>query len=463
MLKLKKSHRPRPPRRGAPWYAYVLFITLSVLPLWGSLNFYLENTGHFYAVYVEELEIGMLEEKQCLEQILEALEQEAKEFYEGSVKQVESVSLYPVHRPFEEPDPEKVRSQLRHILSYKKEARMVTVDGKDVLPLTCEDEVQKVVELLAGAYIPEKDNVSLEKVEMSEKIGSRSYYCYPEETYDVETLASILLRGTDRKEIYLVSRGDSLWKIAHEHDLSVDEIKDANPQLDDDTLQVGDELSLIVPEPMVNVVTVERTVVEENIPYDTEHVYDSSLWRTQSKVVEEGEFGRKEVVYEITRENGVKTSEEKKSEEVVQEPKTEVVAKGSANIPSKGTGTFVWPVQGGGRMTSGYGWRSGGFHAGIDIATSHGTSILAADSGVVVFEGWDGAYGRSIVIYHGHYYTRYAHNSSNLVGKGESVSKGQVIARVGTTGRSTGPHLHFEVRTGGPHGSTINPLNFFSP
>ena len=114
-------------------------------------------------------------------------------------------------------------------------------------------------------------------------------------------------------------------------------------------------------------------------------------------------------------------------------------------------------------MTSGYGWRSGGFHAGIDIAARTGTSILAADSGVVVYEGWDGAYGRSIVIYHGHYYTRYAHHSANLVSRGDAVSKGQVIARMGSSGRSTGPHLHFEVRTGGIHGPTVNPLNFFSP
>lgn len=463
MKEANDRHRPKPRRRGAPWYAYLLFLGVSIFSIWGALNYYIANTGHFHAVYINGLEIGMLEGEQDLEDILRVLEEEASGFYGGTVKPVETIQLQAVHRPYAEPDRERVESQLRHALTYKKEARMITVDGKDILPVRCLDQVSTVIDLLAGEYVPEGDHISLQKFEMSEKVESRRYYCYPEEICEAETVAATLLRGTDRREIYLVSRGDSLWKIAHEHDLSVDDLKEANPQLNGNLLQIGEELSLIVPEPLVNVVTVERVVVEEKIPFGRDYIYDHNMWRTQTRVAEEGEFGRREVVYEVTRENGSKVSEEKVSEQVVQEPKNEIVAKGTANIPSRGTGSFIWPVQGGGRMTSGYGWRSGGFHAGIDIAARAGTSILAADSGVVVYEGWDGAYGRSIVIYHGHYYTRYAHHSANLVSRGDAVNKGQAIARMGSSGRSTGPHLHFEVRTGGIHGPTVNPLNFFSP
>ncbi len=125
------------------------------------------------------------------------------------------------------------------------------------------------------------------------------------------------------------------------------------------------------------------------------------------------------------------------------------------------TGHFIWPVDGG-QITSPYGWRRGRFHAGMDIGASTGTSIFASDGGVVVFEGWDGAYGRSIVIKHGTYYTRYAHNSVNLVKTGDIVTQGQVIGQVGTTGRTTGSHLHFEIRTGGIYGPTINPARYVS-
>ena len=129
----------------------------------------------------------------------------------------------------------------------------------------------------------------------------------------------------------------------------------------------------------------------------------------------------------------------------------------------EGTGEFMWPVKGGGQISSGYGWRRGRFHSGVDIAASTGTPILASDSGIVIFAGWESGYGNSIVIKHGNYYTRYAHNSTNLVSRGDTVNKGEVIARVGSTGRATGPHLHFEIRLGGKYGSTINPLNRVNP
>lgn len=447
----------------ASWYAYVLFMFFSIVPLWGALQYYIQQTGYFYAVYVDGEEIGVLEEEEKLDEMLIALQKEAEAYYERPVVPVESVTIEKVFRPQEEQNEEKLFSHLRFMLSYKVDSRMITVNGKDIFPVATDEDVEKVIELVQFAYVTKDAKVSLQEVQMEEKISSREYYAYPEELYDVETVAAYLLRGTDRKEIYLVSRGDSLWEIASNYNLSVDDLKEANPQIDGDLIREGDEISLIVPEPMVNVITVERMIQEENIPFKTEYIYDSNMWRTQTKVVEEGVFGRKEVVYQITRENGEEVERKVIGESVVQEPKNRLVASGTANIPSKGTGSFIWPVNGGGKISSSYGWRSGGFHAGLDIAAPAGTAVLASDSGVVVSSGWESGYGNSIVIFHGHYYTRYAHNSSNLVKNGQAVNKGQVIAYVGSTGRSTGPHLHFEIRTGGMYGSTVNPLNFFSP
>ncbi len=132
------------------------------------------------------------------------------------------------------------------------------------------------------------------------------------------------------------------------------------------------------------------------------------------------------------------------------------------NTPGVSTGSFIWPLEGGGRITSPYGWRSGRFHAGVDIGAPWGTPVLASDGGTVVFSGWNGAYGRSVVIKHGRYFTRYAHHSSNLVRVGERVAQGQVIGQVGISGRATGPHLHFEIRTGGIYGPTLNPTTYIS-
>lgn len=125
------------------------------------------------------------------------------------------------------------------------------------------------------------------------------------------------------------------------------------------------------------------------------------------------------------------------------------------------TGGFIWPAKG--TFTSGYGWRWGRMHRGIDIANSVGTPIIASQSGRVIHSGWQkggGGYGQYIDIRHpGGWMTRYGHNSRNVVSGGREVEQGQIIAYMGSTGKSTGPHLHFEIhdpRTGG----AVNPLPF---
>ncbi len=130
------------------------------------------------------------------------------------------------------------------------------------------------------------------------------------------------------------------------------------------------------------------------------------------------------------------------------------------------TGGFVRPV--GGRITSPFGWRMHPifkrkiFHSGVDIGAAYGTPIHAANSGRVIFVGWYSGYGRVVIINHGNINgipttTLYAHMSAATVRQGANVAKGSVIGKVGTTGYSTGPHLHFEVRQ---KGNPVNPLNF---
>ena len=127
-------------------------------------------------------------------------------------------------------------------------------------------------------------------------------------------------------------------------------------------------------------------------------------------------------------------------------------------------GKLGWPCPSSSRITSPYGYRIlfgvRDFHTGIDIGAVHGSNICAAESGTVILAnyGWNGGYGNYIILNHGNgITTRYAHASQLYVTAGQTVSKGQVIAAVGTTGNSTGPHLHFEVRVNGSH---TNPLNY---
>jgi murein DD-endopeptidase MepM/ murein hydrolase activator NlpD len=126
-----------------------------------------------------------------------------------------------------------------------------------------------------------------------------------------------------------------------------------------------------------------------------------------------------------------------------------------ASRPPSSAG-FIWPTSG--TLTSGFGWRWGRMHEGIDIAAPTGTPIAAAASGTVIYAGWMGGYGNLVVIDHGNgLATAYGHQSSIAAGNGTYVSQGQTIGYVGSTGNSTGPHLHFEVRV---NGSPVDPLGY---
>ncbi|MBP2652212.1 MAG: envC 2 [Firmicutes bacterium] len=145
--------------------------------------------------------------------------------------------------------------------------------------------------------------------------------------------------------------------------------------------------------------------------------------------------------------------------DIAQVQVSEKVAKGNdalANTPS------IWPTSG--AVTSGFGWRtspwdgSSELHPGIDIANSLGTPVVATADGEVVRSGWGGGYGNIVQINHGNgIETIYGHNSQVLVAVGNTVKKGQIISYIGSTGMSTGPHVHYEVRV---NGTAIDPIKY---
>lgn len=123
-------------------------------------------------------------------------------------------------------------------------------------------------------------------------------------------------------------------------------------------------------------------------------------------------------------------------------------------------GDFIWPVPSSFKVSSKYGPRRGSHHDGIDIAARKGAHIMASANGKVIYSGRMRGYGKVVVIKHsGKMHTVYAHNSRNMVKRGERVSQGQVIGKVGNTGRSSGPHLHFEIRNGD---KVLNPAHYLT-
>jgi murein DD-endopeptidase MepM/ murein hydrolase activator NlpD len=264
----------------------------------------------------------------------------------------------------------------------------------------------------------------------------------------------MLTAGKGVTKDYLVQSGDTIWKIAKSNNMGINEIASLNPELNVDKLQIGQTIKLSVSEPYLNVEATEKVAYDQDIPYDTTYVSSGDVYRGQTSVVKSGEYGVRRITEQITKVNGVKVAGSTLSSDVVKDPVTRVVAKGTKELV--GSGRFMWPANG--TISSLFGARGWEYHRGIDIAAPRGTGICAADSGTVIISRRYYDYGLLVAIDHGNgYVTYYGHCSALIASEGESVQKGQLIARVGSTGDSTGNHIHFEVRK---NGVPQNPLRY---
>ncbi|MBE6930227.1 MAG: hypothetical protein E7463_08110 [Ruminococcaceae bacterium] len=198
------------------------------------------------------------------------------------------------------------------------------------------------------------------------------------------------------------------------------------------------------PLPVMSVVTREYT---ETVPCETITVNDPKTYECQIEVLQQGVNGEYAYTVEDIYVNGELTKTVVVNVDIVTKPVTHIEQVGTQPKPEWWpTGTFIQPAQG--KISSEFGKRRYEHHTGIDIANKSGSPVVAADGGTVLFAGWLGNYGRYVVIDHNGIYTCYAHNSKLLVSEGDHVVQGQQIARMGSTGRSTGPHCHFEIHDG---------------
>ena len=293
-----------------------------------------------------------------------------------------------------------------------------------------------------------------EKVEITEAYVSKSLITSPEEAADQIT------KESQKNEIYEVQSGDTLSTIANGHGLLVKEVLALNSGMTEHTvLHIGDEIIITVPQPELTIMTTEQSTYEEEYFAEVEYVYNDNWYTTKSVTLQEQEAGYHQVTALITKRNGVEQGREMIDEVIIKEPVKKIVEVGTQTPP-----TYIKPLSGG-RQTSGFGRRKAPTkgastnHRAIDWATPTGTAIWASSGGTVSVAGWQSGYGYVVYINHpdGNQ-TRYGHLSKILVSTGQKVKQGQKIALSGNTGRSTGPHLHFELRV---NGTPVNPYNYF--
>lgn len=293
--------------------------------------------------------------------------------------------------------------------------------------------------------------------------------------------ACSLNKGKSQGFIYVVKSGDTLSKLSREYKVPVSDLKYYNDKYYDDLI-IGERLYI----PLTSNALKKKNIVVENQDSSSKNYKSSKLKDGLIYIVQAGDtlygisrnFGLtvsqlKEInglesdIISINQELYIKKFADKKlqKKKIEEAKKKNTIAKpkvtktgtskpkvfSSPNIgnisdfPSEWKKQFLLPVSG--RISSPFGMRNGSLHKGVDITAPPGTEIKAAYSGTVSYTGFLRDYGNIILIEHGkEIVTVYAHNEINLVKKSDKVNMGDVIARLGSTGRSTGPHLHFEIR-----------------
>lgn len=314
--------------------------------------------------------------------------------------------------------------------------------------------------------VKEKDfedyNAGLTEIDYAEKIEVVEAYLLEDELNTVEEAVNLVTKEQETQVIYKVVAGDTLSQICLTNNIPMDELIAINDALEDENtmIRVDQELVITVPEPELSIIWKQEQVYTEDYEAEVQYIPNDNWYTTQKETRQEPSAGRRKVAAVVEYKNGQEIGREILKEEVYAEAVPKIVERGTKIPP-----TYVKPIAGG-RLSSGFGARSAPTkgastnHKGVDWAVPIGTTVVASNAGTVAYAGWASGYGYAVYINHADgRQTRYGHLSKVLVKTGQYVSQGEKIALSGNTGRSTGPHLHFEIRI---NGSAVNPLKYLN-
>ena len=315
--------------------------------------------------------------------------------------------------------------------------------------------------------VPDDPNVS---VGFNKQVTLEDGLYFKDSLQDYADVEKELSDVKQAQKVYTVKTGDTLWDIAHKNDLTFRELCALNtnfkgePLNEKSNIREGDELIVTKEEAALEVRITRIETREEEVAFAIETTKSNEYTKGTTKVLQEGQNGLRRVTFQnVYDTNNVLVEQTILSTEVIKEPVNKKVVQGTKKVKSStkfitGSGQFIWPVPNYRYCSRWYGGR----HRGVDICAPAGTPIYASAGGTVTKAGYNKAgagtgYGYSVIINHGGGYSSvYAHCLSLTVSAGQTVKQGQLIGYVGSTGRSTGNHCHFEIRL---NGSYIPPQN----
>lgn len=347
----------------------------------------------------------------------------------------------------------------------------VYVDGKFIGAVKNETDATGVFESILKPYKTDEPGVFVSFIE--EVDLSQGLYPLNSKMLDAKELKDILSGRKEEASFYTATDKDSCWSIAFKHGISESKLMALNPEKTNDIVHVGDVFKVSSEVNYLRVKVVKTEVRKVEIAFEIEKIDNPSLFKGSSKIIKAGQKGEELVTELVSYVDGVRVTATEIDRVRTKDPQVQKVSvgtkpttvyssSGSYNVQVSKEG-WVWPVPALSIISSPYGYRGRGFHNGVDISgrgNANSKVIVAAKDGVVETASYQGSWGNLVVINHGGgIKSGYAHcmNGSISVSPGQRVSAGQAIARVGSTGNSTGPHLHFFITVNGKY---INPLPY---
>jgi murein DD-endopeptidase MepM/ murein hydrolase activator NlpD len=436
-------------------------VVLASALLIAALIIFMPQMAYGYTVYLNGSEVGVVKDPQVFEEALNTIENDMSQWYDIGDLYYEQTVVYtkaPITKIGSTMNAEECkRAVYENGFELYVNGVVILVDGKELACVGSKEDGEEVIKELTMQYSATTDNETLvgeaeinQDITMEEKIIPLSQV----ETVD-GVVASVFGEDNSDDAVSEAIAADSADA------KSVSELEDESKvmtafSIDKDKFKTSQASSS---KPIVTIKTKKEVTFTEDVEYGTTYKYDDSMFEGAERIVSEGVNGQEEITAIITYVNGKETSREVLSAERIKDPVDEIVAIGTMALPAaSSTGSFLIPTSG---VVSAI--NKPGSHAGgkaVDIANKVGTPIYASDSGIVAMVGWNGGYGKCIIIKHADgYSTLYGHLSSYSVSVGDTVSQGQMIGSMGSTGNSTGPHLHFAIRY---NGNALPVKNFFS-
>lgn len=493
-------------------YVFISIILTGIIFLLGFSRANFIEPHEYYKVYLDKQVIGLVESKEELEEYINNEQTAIKKKYgvdkvypPNGLKIVKELtyrknvsSASEIYEKIKEKQPFTIKGWIVNIVSdnsyNSEEGYSEIADLGEILETTksqtiyvldkdvATESIYKIIATFVGtenyeSYLNDTQSEikeygsTIENVIIGEKVLFTEGNVSVNETIytNKEDLTKFLLYGTlEKQKEYKVKQGDTISTVAYNNTLSIDEFLVANPEISGENalLYDGQVVNIGLIQPQISIITERHTISKQQEKYQTKTEYDSTMVQGYSYVKQQGKNGYNKVTQKIQYVNGkisdVKTEETKELEPTVDK----IIVVGSKTVPTVGdVHNWGWAASCY-TISSYFGPRWGRMHNGIDIAgCGYGSPIYSINNGLVEETGYDSTMGNFIIINHRNgYYSIYMHLSKILTKKGYTVSRGTKIGLMGSSGRSTGTHLHLGIYNSCTwcfNSNALNPLRFY--